>query len=133
MLIVKYNAVMKTIINCIICGGKLQGRQKMYCCIHCKNSAHQSYLSQQARGHKRKIEIVYGMGGRCEMCGYKRNLSALTFHHIDPKMKNFKLDIRSLSNRKFSNIVDELKKCKLVCHNCHAEIHYPQHNLASNP
>lgn len=72
------------------------------------------------------------MGGSCYICGYKKNFSALIFHHCDPKKKKFKLDIRSLSNRKISRISDELKKCVLLCHNCHAEVHNPQYNVGHN-
>lgn len=103
----------------------------MFCSISCKNKAHQSYQSQKERGLKRKVEIVREFGGRCSLCGYRKNLAALTFHHQNPKDKNFKLDMRSLSNRKFSQISNELKKCVMVCHNCHSEIHNPQHDLES--
>jgi len=103
----------------------------MYCSNLCKNKAHQSYQAQKERGLERKIEIIRKSGEKCSICGYKKNLSALTFHHKDPNKKEFKLDMRSLSNRKLSRVNDELSKCILVCHNCHAELHYPQHNLES--
>ncbi len=122
---------MKNNINCKICGSELEGKQSMYCSTKCKNKAHQSYNNQKERGLSRKIEIVEMFGGKCSVCGYNKNLSALTFHHTDRKKKEFKLDMRSLSNRKFSRIKDELSKCVLVCHNCHSEIHNPQHNLES--
>ncbi len=123
---------MNKIINCKICGKKLIGRQALYCGTLCKNKAHQSYAAQQKRGVMRKIELVKAFGGKCFKCGYNRNTSALTFHHKDPAKKVFKLDLRSLSNRKLSRINAELKKCILLCHNCHAELHNPQHDLASN-
>lgn len=122
---------MNEIISCKICRNKLRGKQTMYCGISCKNKAHQSYSAQKHRGLKRKMEIVESLGGKCSSCGYNKNLSALVFHHQDPKRKSFKLDTRSLSNRKFSQITNELKKCTLLCHNCHSEIHNPQHDLAS--
>lgn len=120
---------MKTFINCRICDKALTGKQTCFCSITCKNKAHQSYQSQQKRGVQRKSDIIKRFGGQCSICGYNRNLSALTFHHKDPSKKTFKLDIRSLSNRTFSKIENELKKCVLVCHNCHAEIHNSRHNL----
>ena len=120
---------MKDIITCMICGKPLKGKQKSFCSSLCKNKSHQSYQSQQTRGLKRKMLLVKKLGGRCSICGYNKNLSALTFHHINPKEKNCKLDLRSLSNRRQSLIDAESKKCILVCHNCHSEIHNPQHNL----
>jgi hypothetical protein len=120
---------MNIVITCKICGNKLDGKQTYYCSIKCKNRAHQSYQSQKERGFNRKIEIIQSLGGKCSICGYKRNSAALTFHHKNPLEKEFKLDVRSLSNRTLSKIKNELKKCVLICHNCHAELHNPQHNL----
>ena len=64
------------------------------------------------------------------MCGYNTNLAALTFHHVDSNEKNFKLDMRSLSNRKLEVVRAEVEKCILVCQNCHAELHNPHLDLA---
>ena len=120
---------MNKIITCVVCDAPLQGRQARFCSSKCKNSVNQSYLKQQERGWKRKTECIKKLGGRCSICGYKSNYAALTFHHKYPDKKNFQLDIRSLSNRKQSKIDAELKKCILVCNNCHAELHHPTHSL----
>jgi hypothetical protein len=120
---------MKKIITCIKCNAPLKGKQTMFCSSSCKNNSLQSYQAQQARGLKRKFSAIEKLGGECSICGYKRNTSALTFHHTNPKDKSFQLDLRSLSNRKQAVIDDEIRKCILVCHNCHAELHNPKHNL----
>ncbi len=120
---------MKIVITCIVCATPLGGKQQKFCSLSCKNKSLQSYQAQKARGLKRKIFLIKKLGGCCSVCDYSRNLSALTFHHINPKKKNFKLDMRSLSNRKQFRIDNEIKKCILVCHNCHSELHNPQHNL----
>lgn len=120
---------MNKIITCVKCGKALNGKQTMYCSSACKNNQHQSYLAQQARGLKRKLLLIQKFGGKCSVCGYKKNSSALDFHHSKPKDKSFALDLRSLSNRKQSKIDAEISKCILVCRNCHAELHNPQHNL----
>ena len=111
------------------CSKPLIGRQKKYCSSICKNNQLQSYHAQQARGLKRKIFLVQQFGGECSVCGYKKNSSALTFHHLVPADKAFALDLRSLSNRKQVMIDNEISKCILICHNCHSELHNPQHNL----
>ena len=116
--------------NCIVCGAVLQGRQTHFCSTACKNKHHQSYEAQKSRGLDRKLELVKAAGGCCTLCGYKKNLAALTFHHTDMDEKNFKLDMRSLSNRKLEAIHIEMKKCILVCQNCHAELHNPHLDLA---
>jgi len=116
--------------NCIVCGAPLQGRQKKYCSPLCKNKTLQSYPAQKKRGLARKLELVEAFGGRCSVCGYDRNLAALTFHHIGFD-KDFKLDMRSLSNRTLEVVLTEAKKCILVCQNCHAELHNPHLDLAT--
>jgi predicted Zn-ribbon and HTH transcriptional regulator len=120
---------MNIVITCVKCGNVLTGRQKLYCSSKCKNNQLQSYLAQQARGLKRKRAAVLIRGGKCSICGYNKNLSALTFHHRNPALKEFKLDLRALSNRKQESINKEIQKCTLVCCNCHNELHHPQHNL----
>jgi len=113
---------------CVVCGSSLTGKQKRYCSKQCKNKLLQSYESQKKRGLSRKIELIKLRGGKCSVCGYQKNLSALTFHHAK-STKDFKLDMRSLSNRTHSSILLEVKKCILVCHNCHAELHNPKLGL----
>jgi hypothetical protein len=115
--------------NCIVCGIPLQGKQTKFCSSTCKNKYHQSYESQKSRGLARKLELVKSAGGRCSICGYDNNLAALAFHHTDSESKDFKLDMRSLSNRGLESVLAELDKCILVCHNCHAELHNPHLNL----
>ena len=111
--------------NCIKCNTELTGLQKKFCSKECKGKAHQynSYLAQQERGLSRKISFVKKLGGQCSVCGYKKNVSALDFHHVDPSTKKFQLDLRVLSNNKLSVLEEELNKCILVCSNCHREIH----------
>ena len=109
--------------RCSTCGSKLRGRQREFCSRQCKNADTnkrlQSYVAQQTRGRKRKILLVQMLGGKCTLCGYNSNYSALEFHHRRPAEKEFPLDLRSLSNRSWSVILQESRKCSLVCSNCH--------------
>ena len=116
-------------MKCLNCGKSLTGRQRKYCSRDCKNQdynqTYQSYLAQQKRGRERKLELIKLKGNRCEKCGYSKNHAALEFHHIIPNEKSFQLDLRSLSNRRWEVILKEVKKCHLLCSNCHAEMHNP--------
>lgn len=114
--------------KCIICEKLLSGRQTKFCSIDCKNIAHQSYERQYSRGVERKLTLVKMLGGKCGSCGYKKNLAALSFHHVEADKKEHKLDMRHLSNRTWSAVLEEVSKCVLLCANCHMEQHYP--NLA---
>lgn len=82
-----------------------------------------SYLKQQERALTRKLELIEAKGGKCEICGYDKNIAALELHHLDPSQKSFQLDARHLSNTTIEKLLEEANKCILVCANCHREIH----------
>jgi hypothetical protein len=79
--------------------------------------------NQSKRWIERKIEAIKMFGGKCNKCGYCRNYTALEFHHLDPKSKDF--NWCSLRQMKWEEIIVELKKCILLCANCHRETHWP--------
>lgn len=87
-----------------------------------------TYKFQRANRHKRKKELVALFGGKCQSCGYNRNYAALQFHHTDPEQKLFILGNRNLLGGDWQKIINEAKKCKLLCANCHAEEHNPELN-----
>ena len=84
-----------------------------------------SYQNQKERGLKRKYEYILSRGGKCEKCGYNKNLAALDFHHINPQEKEFAIDARKFANGDLSKLKKELDKCTILCANCHREIHHP--------
>ena len=92
-----------------------------------------NYKNQKLRGLKRKYEAVLQRGGKCERCGYDKNLSALEFHHRNPEEKEFQIDERHFSNRSLEILQKELDKCDLLCANCHREIHHLDSEMASIP
>lgn len=67
-----------------------------------------------------KQRAVDLLGGKCVICGYCRCLWALCFHHNNPEEKDFTI---SLYIRKWESVELELKKCSLLCSNCHWEVH----------
>jgi 5-methylcytosine-specific restriction endonuclease McrA len=116
-------------MNCIVCQTKLQGKQSKFCSNKCKisttNFKHQNYIAQQARGLDRKRKLIEIAGGECCDCGYKKNISALEFHHTNPENKSFGIDLRKCSNLQWDKLVEEVEKCILICANCHRERHNP--------
>lgn len=134
----KYNLKTKTTQKrgngmCVTCKNSLKGRQTKYCSLGCKSKELYSkntnnYQSQKERAIRRKILFIKILGGKCKNCGYKKNLSALHFHHRIPIEKSIKIDSRSCSNTKYEILLEEVKKCDLLCANCHAEIHYSHFN-----
>ena len=64
-------------------------------------------------------------GGKCTICNYNRCLDALQFHHTDPATKLFTITdaIWGKGGYTEEEILNEIKKCILICANCHAEHH----------
>jgi len=80
----------------------------------------QMSLSVMRLGVRRKAELVRMAGGKCEQCGYDRCLKALSFHHKDPSQKKFPINARTMC-KGMDIVIDEMKKCSILCLNCHAE------------
>lgn len=68
-----------------------------------------------------KERAVEYMGGKCVICGYFKCIKALEFHHINKEEKDF--TIGSNTSIAWERVKNEIKKCILVCANCHREIH----------
>ncbi len=69
-------------------------------------------------------------GGACRCCGYDRCVSALAFHHLDPRTKRFQIGGRGLA-RSLDALREEAAKCVLLCANCHAEVEAGIRELAA--
>lgn len=69
----------------------------------------------------------------CALCGEDEPV-CLDFHHRDPARKSFTLSGALRDGRKFSDILDEIQKCTLLCANCHRRAHrVAPPNPASKP
>ncbi len=97
---------------CKICGSLFKKCRSSYClkCI-----AARSRYNRTAE----KIKAISYKGGCCQICGYKKSIKALEFHHLDPNLKE--KDISGKNAVKFETIKEELDKCALYCANCHRE------------
>jgi hypothetical protein len=93
----------------------------------CKNCV---YDHQKTRWLDRKNEAIKLFGGKCCVCGYNKNSAALEFHHLNPIEKEF--DWNKLRLKRWNDVIHELKKCILVCSNCHREIHNPNSVLTDS-
>ena len=71
---------------------------------------------------RRKKQIVKVMGDYCQLCGYSKSDAALELHHINPSEKEFTFN-KEL-NTAWNKLEIELKKCILLCANCHREVHF---------
>lgn len=89
-----------------------------------KYSERRQYLIRAVHARRKKVrqQAVEYKGGRCEVCGYDRCIDALEFHHNDLSSKKFGISEKGYT-RCWKDVVKELDKCKLICANCHRELH----------
>jgi len=66
------------------------------------------------------LRLVEAFGGSCGMCGYDRCETALEFHHLDPSKKELLVTSKCMA---WARVVDEARKCVMLCSNCHREVH----------
>lgn len=71
-----------------------------------------------------KFKAVTRAGGKCTICGYNKNITALVFHHVHEKTMS--MSSSNLAATAMRQVTDEMNKCILLCHNCHSELHYPE-------
>ena len=82
---------------------------------------HRDNIKRQ--GEKRKKQIIELSGSKCLICNYSKCNSALEFHHKDPESKKFELSQGNIRSKNWKEVLKELKKCVMLCSNCHRELH----------
>jgi len=65
---------------------------------------------------------------KCTKCGFS-HVAALDFHHVNPKEKEHAVS-KLISNKRFTTAIEEIKKCIVLCANCHRIHHYEEKNPA---
>ena len=76
--------------------------------------------------HERRAQYVEMLGGKCAECGATEELQ---FDHKDRKTKKFA--IGKLFTKAQEVVLEELKKCQLLCQPCHIEKSRPEISAAS--
>jgi 5-methylcytosine-specific restriction endonuclease McrA len=82
------------------------------------------YMREAVKKRRKKLREMAReyAGGKCAICGYDKCARALSFHHLDPKKKEFGVAAKGLT-RSWAKIQKEIDKCILICANCHMEVH----------
>ena len=79
------------------------------------------------RKKKRELWQAFKQGLKCEQCGFNHP-AALDFHHVD---RTDKKSVNKLAgNGMYKQAVRELKKCMVLCANCHRIHHHNEKNPA---
>jgi len=69
----------------------------------------------------RRVDEWERRGGKCERCNITADPMFFDFHHVDPDTKE--IPINKIWYMGAEKRVLELKKCVMVCPNCHRELH----------
>jgi len=75
---------------------------------------------------RRQYTQEYKLSKGCKICGYNKCAGALDFHHSNDD-KEFTIGSYSIMN--LERIEREIKKCVVLCRNCHAELHEKEREL----
>lgn len=91
----------------------------------CKE-CHSGYMKEKYKEKKLEIQDLK-QELKCAKCGYNKCGAALDFHHLDPSEKDEKIS-KMISNKyTLDKIHEEIKKCIVLCANCHREFHAIEH------
>jgi len=87
-----------------------------------KGSKASAYTMKRRDAHKQYLVDYFG--DVCSDCGNKYPVCCYDFHHINPEEKKFEIAPRLDS--KVETIMEEVKKCLMICSNCHRIRHYKE-------
>ncbi len=90
--------------------------------------------ADSVKGWRRKTKerIIEAFGGKCGCCGYDKCQAAFDLHHVNPEDKEFSFGQIRANPKSWSKIVIELRKCVLLCANCHREVHAGVREIPKN-
>lgn len=92
-------------------------RYHLYSDVRKKNFKDKSKYRQDFKKMLRDLH-----GSKCLICGYNKCVGALEFHHLKPSGKDDCV-MNYVARASKNKAIEEVKKCVLVCCNCHREIH----------
>lgn len=92
----------------------------------CKECNKKKYnKNRNEKGLKEKYNLLLEKGGKCANCGLEvtlNNTVVFDFHHLDENTKTF--SITTSRSIKKEDLYTEIKKCIILCSNCHRLHHH---------
>ncbi len=89
----------------------------------------------KAKAHKKSYETRnkefiqrYKKQCKCAKCGLSNKPYLLEFHHIDPSTKYKSVTDLQFNAYSMKLIKEEIRKCVMICRNCHMEFHHLERN-----
>ena len=106
-------------------------------CRDCSHARFKEYYHKNKERHKKvvrqaeiirtkkkleKIKTIKANSNGCLICGEKE-ICCLQFHHLDSNDKVNNISTLVGTDYGWRRILDEIKKCVIVCANCHFKLH----------
>lgn len=98
--------------NCTVCKRDYITVARNLVCTTCRS------LKQRLKKRNWGLSLL---GDKCSRCSFDKK-EILTFHHLNPQDKKFTISACWNRGKKF--LEPEIRKCVLLCPNCHALEHY---------
>jgi len=98
-------------------------------CKECRKKEWQEGKSKTKKRQMKKLNWFYKMKKqlKCENCPEDR-WYCLDFHHKNSDEKEAAVAIMLHKNYNKKKILEEIKKCQVLCANCHRELHWKENN-----
>ncbi len=91
-----------------------------------KTIGKQKRIDANKKWEQKKLEEFRNLKSKlkCNRCE-ENHIACLEFHHLDPNTKDGNVGelARSLSTKR---LLEEIKKCEILCANCHRKEHYKE-------
>jgi len=97
--------------------------------VYKSKQARAAYLKGRYFKYKRALLKIKAASGGCQECGYFEHPEILQFHHVNPEDKLLLISSGNLFMRNWGKILEEIKKCKILCPNCHSWLHFQESSL----
>lgn len=107
-------------------------------CKECKKKAREKYnhknreviRNKQKEKRKKFQEWARQFKDKCSRCG-ETHPACLDFHHIEEKESSIAnmINRSSLTSSLKEKIIAEIKKCEVLCSNCHRKVHWEERKI----
>ncbi len=109
--------------RCYECREYVSKKQKRY--YKDKNKRDDSNIRYRRKKQDIVREIIQDLKSEgCVTCG-EMDSRCLDMHHTNPSEKRFLVGLGAWS-RNIDELIEESKKCIVLCANCHRKLHYPE-------
>lgn len=102
---------------------KTKIKQQKFCSYKCRLKScrkRNNELRRKIRKENRSQLIKFKQQTGCERCEYNEYGGSIDFHHLDKSQKERRI---KGDNWKSQLNIKEIKKCTLLCKNCHSWVH----------